>query len=211
MYKFRELDRICKRELGEAPNGKPMFRWMHSNDPEILRKVRIGWDTRCLCGLNRRVHVPQCSGVVVPIPKIELRNWPDLEDQWVMARWRPPKAARDPRTGYYVPVSYWGPNGDGAPIKYIALDTGMEPNLKLTERFVDSMKRELEKRMSDVIDEGNEIVDKKNREQRATRLGQIQEIIGLYNAIPGKRGDSVSLPDPTLQAKGDAAPALRIA
>ncbi len=184
-------------------------------DPFNPGKPKIRFVTQCPCGIGVSVHSADCKGLIAMVPRIEQRKLcPELSKQWVVCRWfaPPPREVWDsmfggrsvyPTNGYQVPLGYWGPGGPGTPKKYIALDPEVEPVTAITEAVIFHMKQEMAKSMVNIKNEIQDAVDAKDHAQETLVQDIVDEALGPFpNSIPGKRGGSVSLPDPHLQAAG---------
>lgn len=154
---------------------------------------------RCCCGVDKRVHLPQCSGVVVAEPIYKLRRLlPFLHNQWVICRWNAPlsmdgwkarfgSALEYPANGYLMPVD--GPHGG-----VIALQPNVMPDEEVTWEFVRAVKKDRQKTAADWINQSAEALDLQERRADDLLDSNIRDSNTAFGNVPGSRSTGVSLP-----------------
>lgn len=189
---LNRLNNMLGRELGRNVRGESRYQWAWAPD--------LRWQ---MFTDRYDYKADPESGLIIPQPVYEERLLcPDLGQQWVMVLWQEPTSESEwrmmfgnrlewPRSGTYIPCT--------ARSGYVCLDSGIDPDERITQVFIDQVRIELNKRYVDRIQESERAQEKKERETDRILQDRIDDLVGPFMSVPGKRGYHVSFPDPKQQ------------
>jgi hypothetical protein len=187
---IQQLNNKIGGELGFVAGYLPRYKWVHSEDPEMLHPMRLT-DPASFDGLKREYKANE-QGIIESVPVFELRKMCHAaHDQWLLAEWLPcPSEAEWRRLfGYLLE---WPRNGQYYPTN-VFLDPGQEPNLALTDVVIECVREERKKSAREVEEEHTLARDKHDAEKKQQLLEEIRDLCTTYDHVPG-RHDQVSYP-----------------
>jgi len=180
-------DEAFRRDLGANPYGEPIFRWMKSDDQQLTYYSPRGTDWKA----NE-------IGLLLPVPIVERLPQVDGPPRWVLVHWfpaPPPEVWAETfrRMGASSPPPYpthgwYYAHEEG----HLQLEPHEEPTLSETERVIRIIRHHNTKTLQDFIDEGDEIVKRRNKRQKQELHDAVMDLALPFGNIPGKRGGPVS-------------------
>lgn len=182
--KISKLNALLGRELGVTPYGDPVFKWEWSED--------LFWPAYATGGMSEQVSP---SGIVLMVREYKRdRMSHKLDHQWVITHWFP------------VEVLYqWNENFPGAdyPSRGYRIHTDFSmrrdqlPDLAQTEWLIGQIKHQRSQTFTEATNEFEAARDRADKARESAMRAEIRDsFTALLNPIPGKRGGSVSFPDP---------------
>lgn len=196
---IRKLNALLAAELGNPP-----YRWIYSESAEFKRPMRamnedgeLEWNYRCPCGLNVRVHSPECvAGMLVVVEAVwEARKTdPELVNQWVLCCLQEPMP-EDEWMRVFGSVLPYPSNGSWAPVgtetRTIAMEAGVLPGENFTMAIIRGRQRSRAIPDCDIANAAASRDQKREADRRQHIRERIHDVLPV-NPDPGKRGGSLS-------------------
>ena len=222
---LRELDGDFK---GDGSHQK--FTWRWSPDlvnlvPKVNDDGNFAYDYVCQCGKDRRVHDPDCSGIIrakvamTTISSLGVQSEdPRYQRCWILTRWEPPPPFDDwvemmgseddyPANGRYVPVSA------GRQFVYLAAD--VPPTEAISRVIVQKMRqhvaewreeyrKELEnanQREVPIFTPKGDIIEDASKSAPYHKIrDRLKDAMTFNGHVPGKKDNTLFMSEPSTPA-----------
>lgn len=185
--RVRRLNDLLRRELGAAPNGQGIHQWRFTGD---LVSLYVLQDAQGRPVIDYR---PTDGGVLVEGYKtFKSLQRPDKPSNWAICTWEDPGSKEEWEETFRTVEDYPGAESYLAANDLLILDDGFVPTLKITQAFIDQIRRVRKISFSERVEKEDAVQAADSKAVRDKADGIIDPDIPLFNVIPGKRGGSVS-------------------